>query len=143
MMILAPAALLAGHWLGRNGDLEIEELWLAPRDGVSEGVVRAMKDGSVHTLEYVLISTENDRVVLRFNHFNRDYTTWEKDGPIELELSNAGDTEMVFSNARSPVLHAAECGYRFAGSDAMTSWIVSVDADGARTRHSFDYRRVS
>lgn len=140
---LAPAALLAGHWLGRNGDLEIEELWLAPRDGVAEGIVRVMKNGGVHTLEYMLITLEDQKVVLRFNHFNRDYSTWEKDGPIELVLSKADDAEMVFTNTRSPIRHAAEVGYRLAGPDAMTSWIVAVDGNGARSRVSFEYRRVS
>ena len=140
---LASAAFLAGHWLGRNGEFEIEELWLAPRGGVTEGVVRVMQDGSVHTLEYVMISVEEQRTVLRFNHFNRDYTTLENDGPIELVLSSAGDGEIIFTNTRSPIRHAAEVGYRLAGPDAMASWIVAVGEDGMQTRVSFDYKRVS
>lgn len=140
---LACAAFLAGHWLGRSGEMEIEELWLSPRGGVAEGVVRVVKNDNVHTLEYVLISSEDQRVVLRFNHFNRDYSTWEKDGPVELVLRKADDAELVFTNMRSPVRYAAEVGYRLAGPDAMTSWIVAVDEDGAHTRISFDYKRAS
>lgn len=140
---LASANFLAGHWLSHGDDLDIEELWLAPRGGVSEGVVRVTKGGSVHTLEYILISAENERVVLRFNHFNRDYTTWEKDGPIELVLSSADENQIIFTNTRSPVRHAAEVGYRLTSPNAMTSWIVSVDDYGAQTRLSFDYRKAS
>jgi hypothetical protein len=140
---LVCASFLAGHWLSRGVDLELEELWLAPRGGVAEGVVRATKAESVHTLEYILISAEGERVVLRFNHFNRDFTTWEKDGPIELVLSSAGENELTFTNTRSPVRHAAEVGYRLTDPDAMTSWIVAVDENGAQTRLSFDYRKVS
>lgn len=140
---LACAVFLAGHWHGRHGELEIEELWLAPRGGVAEGVVRVMKDGSVHTLEYLVISAEDGRVVLRFNHFNRDYSTWEDDGPIELVLDKADATEMIFIHARAPVRHAAEVGYRLTGPHTMTSWIKSVDGHGAQTRIAFDYSKVA
>lgn len=139
---MAYAGFLAGHWLGRSGDLEIEELWLAPRGSVAEGVVRVLRDGAVHTLEYVLISAEDDRVVLRFNHFNSDYSIWETDGPIELVLSSAAEDAIIFTNVRSPIRHAAEVGYQRTGPDAMTSWIVAVGEDGARTRISFDYERA-
>jgi len=139
---LACARFLAGHWLGRSGDLEIEELWLAPRGGVAEGVVRVTKDGGVHTLEYLLISAEADRVALRFNHFNRDYTTWESDGPIELVLAQAADGEMIFESNCSPARHAAAAGYRLTGPGAMTSWIDSVSEDGAKVRYTFEYAKV-
>lgn len=140
---LASAAFLAGYWLGRSNDLEIEELWLAPRGGVAEGVVRVMRDGKLHTLEYVLISAEEERVALRFNHYNSDYTTWETDGPIELTLTSASETEMIFSNLNSPQRHAAEVGYRLTATNAMTSWIVAFDDHGETSRFAFEYERVS
>lgn len=140
---LTSTAFLAGHWLGRAGDLEIEELWLAPRGGVAEGVVRVMEGGSVHTLEFVLISVEESRVSLRFNHFNRDYTTWETDGPIELTLTTAAPNEAIFSNLSSPPRHAAEVGYRLTGPHAMTSWIVVLNDNGETARVTFDYERVN
>lgn len=139
---LACARFLAGHWLGRGGDLEIEELWLAPRGGVAEGVVRVMKDGGVHALEYLLISAEADRVVLRFNHFNGDYTTWESKGPIELVLTQAADSEMIFESNCPPAYHAAAAGYRLTGPGVMTSWIDSVSEDGETTRFTFEYAKV-
>jgi hypothetical protein len=139
---LACARFLAGQWLGRGGDLEIEELWLAPRGGVAEGVVRVMKNGGVHTLEYIVISAETERVVLRFNHFNRDYSTWETDGPIELVLDRAAEGEAIFTSNRSPLRHAAEVGYKLTSPGAMMSWIDSVSEDGAKRRFTFEYTKV-
>jgi hypothetical protein len=138
---LSCARFLAGHWLGRSQDLEIEELWLAPKGGVAEGVVRVMKDGAVHTLEYLLITAETDRVLLRFNHFNRDYSTWERNGPIELVLSKASEREMIFLTTDETPRHASEVGYKLTSPSELTSWIIPV-GENLPARVTFDYKRV-
>lgn len=140
---LAELALLAGHWRGARGDIEIEELWLAPAGEVAQATVRLLNQGEVGTIELIVVSAENGRVVMRYNHFYRDLRTWEDDGPITLTLTKAGDGELVFSNLEHPKRHAAEMGYRRTDADTLNSWVLSIDNDGKVAQHSFDFLRVS
>jgi hypothetical protein len=148
MQPLPPSALdrmafLAGHWRGERGGIVIEEMWLAPAGGIAQGAVRLLNQNQVGTIELIIVSAENDRVVMRYNHFNSDYRTWEKDGPIALTMTKADDGEIVFSNTDQPARHASEVGYRRTSGDTMNSWVIAIDANGASTQHNFDYRRVS
>jgi hypothetical protein len=136
-------AFLAGHWRGGRSDIVIEEMWLAPAGGVVQGAVRLLKGGEVGTIELIVVAAESDRVVMRYNHFYTDCRPWEKDGPIELVLTKAEADEVVFSSFAHPPRHAAEMGYRLTGPDALNSWVIAVDANGARAQHDFDFRRVS
>src|SRR5512147_711971 len=140
---LQEMAFLAGHWRGERDGVTIEEMWLAPAAGVAEGMVRLIRDGVVGTIELLVATAERDRVVLRYNHFHPDYTTWESDGPIALTLTEAGERRLIFTNLATPVRHAAEMGYEATSRGDMTSWVIAVDDRGARTRHSFDFRRVA
>ncbi len=147
MTPLPPSALeqlqfLAGHWRGAFNDAVIEEMWLAPRGGVAQATVRLVQGEETHTIELIVVSAENDRVVMRFNHFNRDLSTWERDGPITLTLTGARGDEVVFTNLETPARHAVEVGYR-AEAERMTSWVVALNDNGTRTRHEFDYRRLA
>jgi hypothetical protein len=135
-------AFLAGHWRGEAFGGIIEEMWLAPSGGVAQATVRLVASGKLHTIELIVVADEGDRVVMRYNHFRPDYTTWETGGPIALTLTGARDGEVVFTNLAEPQHDAAEAGYRMTGADALNSWVVAIDAEGAHTRHSFDYRRV-
>ena len=136
-------AFLAGHWRGGRGDIVIEEMWLAPAGGVAQGTVRLLKGGEVGTIELIVVAAESDRVVMRYNHFYPDCRTWEKDGPIELTLTQASDGEVVFTNLNHPPVHAAEMGYRRIGPGAINSWVIAIDANGARAQHDFDFRKVA
>jgi len=134
-------AFLAGHWRGELDGAVIEEMWLPPSAGVAQATVRLVRAGKVETIELIVVAAERDRVVMRYNHFRPDYSTWEDDGPIALTLTSASDGEVVFENLEAPPRHAAEMGYRQSGPADMTSWVVGLDGE-ARTRHSFDFQRV-
>jgi hypothetical protein len=136
-------AFLAGHWRCGRGDIVIEEMWLAPAGGVAQASVRLLNRGEIGTIELIVVAAESDRVVMRYNHFCTDYSTWERDGPIELTLTKAEGEEIVFTNLAHPPRHASEMGYRQTGPDAMNSWVIVIDADGKLAQHSFDYERVA
>jgi hypothetical protein len=136
-------AFIAGHWRAERGGVVLEEMWLAPAGGVAQGSVRLLNEGEVGTIELIVISAENDRVMMRYNHFYRDLRPWEDDGPIVLTMTKATDDEVVFSNLEHPPRDAAEMGYRRTGVDTINSWVLAIDADGKVSQHSFDFKRVS
>lgn len=145
---LPPSALeelsfLAGHWRGEREEIVIEEMWLAPKGGVAQATVRLVEAGKVGTIELIVVAAERDRVVMRYNHFQPNYRTWEDDGPIELTLTEAAHRRLIFTNLAATPKHALEMGYASANDDALTSWVISISADGVRNRHTFDFARVA
>lgn len=148
MTPLPPAALdtlafLAGQWRGELGGGDIDELWLPPRAGVAQGMVRLVVDGRIATIELIVIAAEADRVVMRYNHFHPDYRVWEDDGPIALTLTEASDGVAIFTNLAAKPRHAMEMGYRAIGADALASWVVVVRDDGGTARITSQLRRVA
>lgn len=139
---LTALTFLAGHWRSEGGNFVIEEIWLPPSAGVAQGMVRLIKDGQVGTIELIVAAAENDRVILRYNHFHSNYQTWESDGPIELTLTSAREDETVFSNLQRPARHAMEMGYRLTSAQTLRSWVMPIDPNGSTSRVSFDYQKV-
>lgn len=137
---LAHTAFLAGHWRGTPPGGLIEELWLPPAAGVAQASVRYIQDGRIATIELIVVAAAEGRVVMRYNHFEPDYRTWETDGPIALTLTGASPTELVFRNLDPHPRHALEMGYRLTGPDRMISWVV---LPGEAQAPSFEYHRVN
>jgi len=97
-MALADPALedlgyLEGHWRGGD-DFVFEEIWSAPEGGVMTAMARGVSDDTVRVLEYIVVAEENGALVMRFKHFNADYSSWEDgEAPLTLTLTafSAGD----------------------------------------------------
>ena len=70
-------AFMSGTWRGGE-DFIFEETWSAPAAGVMAGMARGHKAGELRVLEYIIVSEEADSVVMRFKHFNADYSTWKR-----------------------------------------------------------------
>lgn len=134
---------LAGHWRSDQDGSVLEEMWLAPSAGVAQGLVRLVQGDRVATIELIIISADTDRVVMRYNHFEPDYRTWETDGPITLTLTSATQSEAVFTNLSSGPRHALEMGYRMTGPASMHSWVKPYRPDGSLAYVAFDYARVA
>ncbi len=91
-------SFLEGHWRGGDSDFVFEEIWTAPEGGVMTGMARGVAAGKLQVLEYIVIAEENDRLVMRFKHYNADFTTWEGDGgPLELTLSTLDGRDARFT----------------------------------------------
>ena len=89
-------AFLEGHWRGGE-DFIFEEIWNGAEGGVMTGMARGVSSGELKVLEYIVVSEEEDAVVMRFKHFNRDYSTWEDGGPVTLLLTDAKENDVTFS----------------------------------------------
>ena len=57
---------------------------------------RLMRDGKTSMTEYILVIEEDDGVIMRFKHFNNDYSTWEKEAPNTFRLTEVKDNRAVF-----------------------------------------------
>jgi len=108
---------LAGLWEGPLGDAVAEEVWLPPRDGSVVALFRLMRQGRTTMTEHITVYEENAEVVLRFKHFNPDYTTWEKDDPLTFRLTEAGERRLVFTGA--PGQRPSRLEYRLLDDDRM------------------------
>ena len=94
---LDDVAFLAGAWRGGE-DFIFEETWSSPAGGVMTGMARGHQAGALRVLEYIVIAEEADGVVMRFKHFNADYSTWEEDGAlVVLPLVSAKKNDVTFS----------------------------------------------
>jgi hypothetical protein len=93
---LASVAWLTGSWRGEGLGGSIEEHWTPSAGGTMMGAFRLVVEGEVQVIEYLMISQEENRVVMRFKHFRTDYTTWETDRPLALTLHSASAREAIF-----------------------------------------------
>ncbi|MAW81761.1 MAG: hypothetical protein CMI63_16105 [Parvularcula sp.] len=122
---LADLAFLEGHW--RGGDEFIfEETWNAAEGGVMTGMARGVSAGELRVLEYIVVSEEKDSVVMRFKHFNRDYSTWEESDPIVLTLTKANENDVTFS-ADPPSQEVKSVRYFLTGEDTLQADVVLVE----------------
>lgn len=106
-LMAAPAALaepafedlqfLEGHWRGGD-DFVFEEIWSAPAGGVMTAMARGVSDDTVRVLEYIIVAEEDGALVMRFKHFNADYSSWEEGAaPLTLTLTQTDDNDATFT----------------------------------------------
>ncbi len=107
LLIAAPAvaepsiddlSFLEGHWRGGDENFTFEEIWSAPEGAVMTAMARGVAGGELRVLEYVIVSEEEAGLVMRFKHFNADYSVWagEEDSPLTLVLSRVEGTDATF-----------------------------------------------
>ncbi len=91
-------AWLAGHWKGKFGQADAEEIHTAPRAGNISTVFRLTRDGKVLVLELCVIADGKDGLELRVRHFGPELDAWEKTDPIVLKLTSYDGRRAVFEN---------------------------------------------
>ncbi|MEM7357432.1 MAG: DUF6265 family protein, partial [Acidobacteriota bacterium] len=75
----------------------VEEVWLPAMGDSMQAVFRAVSEESLQFSEFIQVTAEEAGLVMRFEHFRSDYSTWEGSGPpMELLLKSADDSEIVF-----------------------------------------------
>ncbi len=131
---------LAGTWFGQYGNDEVEEQWSTVRAGSMMGVFRWLKDDSVSFYELLVISSDNDRLVMRLKHFNSALVGQEeKDKSVEFVLVELNGREAVFmqlGKENPPWLI-----YRLERDDRLVTYF-DTDGDAHRLDDKFVYNRV-
>lgn len=137
-------AFIEGHWRGGTDTIVFEETWSAPQGGVvtamARGVSAGEDPGKLRVLEYVVVSEEADGVVMRFKHFNADYSSWEAGGPVTLTLASAQPGDLMFS-ADPPSETVKSARFRMTGDDTLQVDVVTVE-DGVQGAFTLVFERA-
>lgn len=133
---------LVGDWRQTGETSTAQETWLAPMAGSMPGVFRLVNDGRLVVHEYILIAQEADRVVLRFKHYNADYSTWEGDGPpLTFKLAEASPGYAMWENV-SPTAEAPDLLRYQRTGDRLTVTVMDDEANpGAGDAMTFEFRQ--
>jgi len=95
--VIEDLAFLEGTWRGEAGEMVHEDMWTGPEAGIIVGLFKLRTGDKFNISEFLIVTQEETRVVMRFKHFRADFTTWESaDEPITLFLTHAGDNEALF-----------------------------------------------
>lgn len=87
---------LTGHWRGDISGAGIEEWWSPAAGGTKIAAFRWVTGDETNVIELVVISEEEEGVILRFKHFNPDYSTWEAGEPNTYRLVSAKESHAEF-----------------------------------------------
>lgn len=126
---LSHLAFLAGDWVSDREGFVIEEHWSDAQAGVVLASSRGVQNGGVRFLRFAVAQETADGVVMRFNRYNGDFTTWETGGPSVMRLAEAGDGVAVFE-ATDPGSDVQRIVYRVTASGAIEVRANRVDQDG-------------
>ena len=139
--VLQDLAWLEGHWRGGGGDFVFEEIWSAPEGGVMTAMARGVSGGALRVLEYVVIAEEDGALVMRFKHFNADYSTWEgDDAPVTLTLQALEGTDAIFV-AEPPSHTVTSIRYWTPGEDRLQVDVEQIE-DGEKGGFTLLFERV-
>lgn len=138
---LEDLSFLEGHW--RGGDSFVfEEIWAAPEGGVMTGMARGSAGDHLAVLEYIIITKdENGALVMRFKHYNADFTTWEEAGPVTLKLISLNGTDATFA-ANPPSETVKSIRYRLLDEETLQADIVTVK-DGEDGGFSLMFQKMN
>jgi len=132
-------AFLEGHWRGGE-DFIFEESWRAAEGGVMTAMARGVSAGELRVLEWIIVSEEAAGFVMRFKHYNADFTTWEKGGPVTLLLTATAENDVTFT-ADPPSETVKSVRYWMPSADTLQADVVLVE-DGEESGFSLNFERA-
>ncbi len=103
------------------------------------GMFRLTVAEKTRVSEFVMITKEEERVIFRFKHFNPDFTTWEKEGPLEFTLIRVSEREAVFHSELPSQDSPRRITYRLNEEDELLALVHGSD-DSGELRESFELR---
>ena len=68
---------MAGHWTRTTDGMHVEQVFLPPAAGTMVGMQRRTQGSATLVSYFFLIEETDDGIVLRFKHFENDFTTYE------------------------------------------------------------------
>jgi len=130
-IVVERVAWLQGCWRSVNGQVTIEEQWMAPRGGTMLGMGRTVRGGQTTEYELVLIAVKDNRLVYEAHPSGQK--------PATFAAASASDTGVLFENTEHDF--PQRVGYRRDGGDGLQAWIEG-QINGTPRRVDFSYRRV-
>ena len=127
---LGDLSWMEGSWFGEGMGGTFEEHWTGASGGTMIGAFRLVVDDQQRISEYLMLTHEDQKIVYRFKHFQKDYTTWEKDGPLEFTLVSVSDHEAVFHSEVADQHSPRRMTYLLTGEHTLTITVEGSDENG-------------
>ncbi|UMB61309.1 DUF6265 family protein [Lutibacter sp. A80] len=90
---------IAGYWVGEAFGGITEEIWTAPLGKSMMGSFKLVVEDTVQFYELCTITEENNSLLLRIKHFDKDLNGWEdKDTSIEFPLVKIEKNKVFFDD---------------------------------------------
>ena len=131
---------MSGDWRIDDGDRFIQEAWLEPVHGFMNATFRLFVKERLVVHEYILVSEEDSGIFLRFKHFNADYSTWEKDGPLVFRLVELRAGFARFENV-APAPEAPDVLEYLRSGDTLTATVSDTPGPQAGEAMVFRFQR--
>ena len=99
---LAALSWLAGHWVTKRFDDQLEEIWSAPKGDSMMGMFRWIKGGKASIYELCTITVEDDDLIFRIRHFHGPkLDAWEdKEAALTLKATNLEPNVVAFQTSK-------------------------------------------
>lgn len=140
-------AFLEGRWRGGDNGFVFEEIWSGPGGGVMTGMARGVNNGSLAVLEYIVIEETSAGPVMRFKHFNPDYSNWpgEEGEAITLPLKDLakkdGEARAALFETAIPGAEVKSVRYALTGDGALIADVILVE-DGKEGGFTLNFKKV-
>jgi hypothetical protein len=122
---------LSGHWRGEAFGGLIEEVWSAAVGGSMMGAFKLVVENKVQFYEIETISEENQSLIFRLKHFNKDLKGWEeKDQTIDFKLVKVTENKVYFNGLTLEKI----------SNDEINIYVAIKDG-GITTEEKFTYTR--
>ncbi|NPD44124.1 MULTISPECIES: DUF6265 family protein [unclassified Lentimicrobium] len=123
---------LAGHWQGEAFGGITEELWTPPKGNSMMGSFKLLVDEQVSFYEIMVITEEEESLILRLKHFHGDLKGWEeKDETHDFKLVKVTPNKVFFEGFTLERI----------SKDEINIYVVIEDA-GKQQEMKFPYQRV-
>lgn len=121
---------LVGSWHGEGLGGQFEEHWTEASGSTMMGAFRLVVEDEMKVIEYIMITEEEGRIAYRFKHFRADYSTWEKDQPLDFTLIRLSETEAIFHSEVPEQNAPRRITYQRVGENGLQVEVAGSDDSG-------------
>jgi len=126
-------AWIAGNWQGEALGGITEEIWTAPLGKSMMGSFKLVVNEIVQFYELCTITEENESLLLRIKHFDKDLKGWEeKDQSIEFPLVKIEKNKVYFDGLTFEKIN----------EDELNIYVIFKDEGKEEVEMKFNYKSV-